>query len=479
MNPHNARAEHALKKLLPEHVFCDEETRFRYSFDSVKVSFMPRAVVIPRKEEEVGVVLKLANRYKVPVVPRGAGSSRTGGATPIEGGWVLDLVRLNRLRVDARQGLAIAQAGVITARLQERAEACGWFYPPDPSSAAYSTLGGNIACNAGGLRGGKYGVTRDYVLALSGFLPTGEYVRWGRNLRKFAAGLNLRDLWIGSEGLLGVVTQATMKLLPLPASKWTAMVAFKDNRSALVAAQDLLESGVFPSICEFLDRNAVRGAESYSGSPVFPGKSGSALLLVEVDGSAEEVRTQASKVRAWGRKSGIGTMEAPTTDEAERLWRVRRTCSTAMFRLADSKLNEDVVVPLSRQKDLVRFAEGLEKRLRLPVAVFGHAADGNLHVNILYHQGEPEEVERAHRGVVELMEKVVSLGGAISGEHGIGLSKTPFLKTQHSAAEIAAMKKVKDALDPAGILNPMKMFAETRIWELPKVKHRFPWEKQG
>ncbi len=477
MAGHNRESEEVLTAALPGRVSLDEETRYGYSFDSLKVSFLPDAVVRARKEGDVGTVLELANRHGVPVVPRGAATSRTAGATPQRGGGVLDLGALTRVSVDSELGIARAQAGVVTAVLQERAEAVGWFYPPDPSSKKYSTIGGNIACNAGGLRGAKYGVTRDYVMALRGYLPTGEPVEWGRRTRKFAAGFNMRDLWIGSEGLLGVVTSATLKLVPRPDRRWTLEVAFRDEEEALEAVSALLAMRVVPAICEFMDRNAVRGAEAFKGGPVFPGLKDVAVVLLELDGSKGEVESMQAKVKGWARARGLRSREARTGAEAEALWETRRSCSPAMYRLADSKLNEDIVVPLDRQLELMRFVQRLEKQSKLPIATFGHAADGNLHVNILYHQADAEERKRAFETAGKLMRKVVSLGGAISGEHGIGLAKTPFLKLQFSDAELNAMRKVKAALDPQWILNPGKVFEETRIWEYEPVEHRFPWDR--
>lgn len=467
----------ALIEALPGRVSLDAETRYRYSFDSLKVSFLPDAVVRVRKEAEVGTLLELANAYRVPVVPRGAATSRTAGATPQRGGWVLDLSGLKRVSVDSNLGVARAQAGVVTASLQDKAEAAGWFYPPDPSSKKYSTIGGNIACNAGGLRGAKYGVTRDYVMALRGYLPTGEAVEWGRKTRKFAAGFNIRDLWIGSEGLLGVVTSATLKLVPRPETRWTLEVAFENEAKALEGVSALLAKRVVPSICEFMDRNAVRGAEVFKGGPVFPGLRDTAVVLLELDGSRAEVRSMKAEVKEWARNHGVRSREARSEEEAERLWETRRACSPAMYRLADSKLNEDIVVPLDRQLELLRFVRRLEKQSQLPIATFGHAADGNLHVNILYHQADVAERKRAFRTAGKLMHKVVALGGAISGEHGIGLAKTPFLGLQFTEAELGAMRRIKEALDPRGILNPGKVFEETRIWEYEPVEHRFPWDR--
>ena len=254
-----------LKRRLRAAVHTDHRSLWEASFDSSKLSFMPEAVVRPRRREDIGVVLALANRHHVPVTVRGRGTTLTGAAAPLKGGWVIDLTGLHRVRIDAETGLAHVQAGATNAAVRSAAEAAGWFYPPDPSSEKYCTIGGNVACNAGGMHGGKYGVTRDYVIALKGFLPTGEWVEWGTATKKFSAGFNMRDLWIGSEGLLGVVTDAVLKLIPLPPVRWTLLTSFADEVTALRAARELFARRVQPAICEYLDRYSVQCAERATG----------------------------------------------------------------------------------------------------------------------------------------------------------------------------------------------------------------------
>jgi glycolate oxidase len=380
------------------------------------------------------------------------------------------------VRIDAEAGLAIVQAGAKTADVQRAAEKQGWFYPPDPSSKEYCTIGGNIACNAGGMHGGKYGVTRDFVIALRGFLPTGEYVEWGTATKKFAAGFNLRDLWIGSEGMLGIVTGAVLKLIPQPAARWTLLTAFADEVTALQAARALFRSRVQPAICEFLDRESVLCAERAMGTTIFPGQAGRPVILLEFAGSGAELRELKPAVRAWARAQAVGFRVARDRGEAEALWAVRRKCSGAMFELGDAKLNEDIVVPMRNYGKFARFLARLKRRAHLPIPTFGHLADGNLHVNIMYHRANPVETRAAEAAVQSLMETVVALGGAISGEHGIGLAKTPFLRIQHRPAQVRAMRAVKKALDPRGICNPGKMFEVVRIWKFRKLPVRLPWD---
>jgi glycolate oxidase len=394
----------------------------------------------------------------------------------VRGGWVIDLSHWNKIAIDADAGLAHVEAGANVAAVHAAAEAKGWFYPPDPASKQYSTIGGNIACNAGGMHGGKYGVTRDFVLALKGFLPTGEYVEWGTPTKKFSAGFNLRDLWIGAEGMLGVVTEATLKLVPLPAARWTLLTAFADEIAAFKAIRALFAQRVQPAICEFLDRYAVQCAEAKTGKTVFAGQAGRPVILIELAGNPNELAATKTTVLAWAAQHALASREAADRAEAEELWAVRRKCSGAMFALGDSKLNEDIVVPLKNYEKFARFLEKLRRSARLPIPTFGHLGDGNLHVNIMYHREDRAEYLRAEKAVGQLMRGVVALGGAISGEHGIGLAKTPFLRMQHSPAQVKAMRAIKDALDPNGILNPGKMFDVFKVWEHPRLKIELPWD---
>jgi glycolate oxidase len=457
-------------------VATDEKSRFAASFDSSKISFMPAAVIKPRRESEIGVALELANKLRVPVTVRGRGTTLMGSAAPMQGGWVIDMLALNRIRIDAVAGMAHVQCGAKVGDIQRAADAEGWFYPPDPSSKEYCTIGGNIACNAGGMHGGKYGVTRDFVVALKGFLPTGEYVEWGTATKKFSAGFNLRDLWIGSEGMLGVVTSAVLKLIPKPAARWTLLTSFRDEVQALEATLALFKARVQPAICEFLDRESVLCAERAMQTTIFPGQPGRPVVLLEFAGSASEVREQKAVALAWAEASTAGHRAARNREEAERLWAVRRKCSGAMFELGDAKLNEDIVVPMRSYVKFAHFLAKLKRTSGLHIPTFGHLADGNLHVNIMYHRADASEARVAEKTLATLMSTVVAMGGAISGEHGIGLAKSPFLRVQHRPAEIKAMKAVKQALDPNGILNPGKMFEPMRIWKYPRLNVHLPWD---
>ena len=471
-----ANAMRQLRKHLAGSVLEDDASCFRASLDNLRLSSLPSAVIAIKDPADVGVVLKIASKYGVPVTSRGAGSSATGSAVPIQGGWVLDLSALDQIEIDSVARIATVGVGAVTANLQEQAEALGLFYPPDPSSKSYSTLGGNIACNAGGMRCVKYGVTRDYVLGLKGFLADGSPFKLGLPIKKYVSGFNLRDLLIGSEGTLGVITSANLKLIPKPEKRWTGMFAFKSEAAALKAVVGLFKVGVSPSILEFLDRQSVSCAEKFTGKAIFEGQPRSSILLVELDGFPAEVRQQRKCLLDYMTGLAASHREARTEAQAEKLWQVRRTCSQSMFSLADTKLNEDVVVPLEKQAALIRYTIALKKEIGLATPTFGHAGDGNLHVHVMYNRASKADAKKAKAGIHKLMQKVIDLGGVITGEHGIGLAKAPFMGMQHSQAEIAAMHSVKKALDPLGILNPGKIFEPFEVWDHELVDVQLPWD---
>lgn len=472
-------ATDALKNALGnDTVRTDSESLFTASFDNTKLSFLPEAVVFPRDEKDVETTLKLANEYEVPVTVRGAGSGTTGAAAPICGGWVISLAHWTRCEINADAALAIVQPGVVTQTISEAAREHGLFYPPDPASVKYCTIGGNIATNAGGLRAAKYGVTRDYVVALEGFLPTGEKVRWGGNVKKFVSGYNLRDLWIGAEGTLGIVTQATLRLAPIPEARHTFLCMFSDDASGLRAAQALLRERVNPSVLEFMDALSVRCALEEKGESLSGIEAGDSVLLVEADGSSAELENAVERIRAWAQLHTKSFRETDIPEKAETLWEIRRACSPAMFRLADAKLNEDIVVPLENYLPLFEAMREVTRETGLQTPIFGHAADGNFHVHIMYHRKDVRERELAQKAIAKVMKSVVALGGVITGEHGVGLAKSPFLTFQHTSAEIAAMLAIKRALDPKSILGRGKIFNPVNVWEYEPVAVRLPWESK-
>jgi len=452
------------------------EGLFAASYDSARFSVLPQAVIRPSEPAQIGRVLKLANRHKVAVTVRGGGSAMTGATVPMGGGWVLDLSHWNALDIRVSESLAYAQPGVLIADVDAAASKVGLFYPPDPSSKQYATVGGSISTNAGGLHGAKYGVTRDYVVALEGFLPNGEFVRWGRPLRKYAVGYNMRDLWVGAEGTLGVITRAVLKLIPRPASRRAFLCAFASDAAALRAVGKLRGFGVNPAVLEYIDRLSVRCAADFMGRRLFPELKDVSVLLVEVDGSPDEVQAGSKGIEAWAKKYARAHRVSADEAQAEALWEVRRKCSPAMFYLADSKLSEDVVVPLENYAKFAALIKSLERQTRLGVPVFGHAADGNFHVHFMYARAKADECRRAQAGVRSLLRGVVALGGAISGEHGIGVSKSPYFGWQHSPAEIAAQRAVKQALDPHNILNPHKLFEKIQVADYEPVRVKMPWD---
>ncbi|MDR2863441.1 MAG: FAD-binding protein [Puniceicoccales bacterium] len=465
-------------------VRTDEASRFSASFDNTRLSFMPDAVVLPQNEADIAATLRLANAHGVPVTVRGAGSGSAGASAPLRGGWVLHLAHWTRIEINAPASMAIVQPGAITAAVDAAAAAHGLFYPPDPSSVKYCSIGGNIATNAGGLRAAKYGVCRDYVLGLEGFLPTGEFVRWGGPVRKYVSGYNIKDLWIGSEGTLGVITKAILKLVPRPQARHTFLLAFDCDEAALDAATTLLAGHSTPSVLEFLDTQTVTCAERKNGFPVFPpealGSSATvtpSVLLVEVDGHPAVVAEETARVREWAAKCARAFLDTDDAVGAEKLWNVRRTCSQAMFQLGNAKLNEDIVVPLEGYVPLIRFTREIKARTGLATPTFGHAADGNFHIHIMYNRDDPAQCRQAEEGILLMMKKVVELGGAITGEHGIGITKSPFLRLQHTEAEVAAMLAIKHALDPNGILAPGQIFEVTNVWEHRPVQVTLPWDK--
>ena len=464
------------EKLSSGIVKTDEESLTKASFDGLKIASIPYAVISPQKAADVGVILKVANEFKVPVTIKGAGSSLTGGATPIKGGWVLDLSGLNHIKIDQENLVVRCGPGAVTAEIQEEVSKVGLFYPPDPSSKNFCTIGGNIACNAGGLRCVKYGVTRDYILKLSGYLPTGEYVQWGRATRKFATGYNIRDLWIGSEGTLGVVTEVVLRLINKPLVRKTFLASFETDQDALRAPIELSGMGIRPSIIEFLDRWTVDSVQSFTGEEVFPGLSPNPVLLIELDGDSSSVENESVQLVDWLKNASQFYKKAESEEDAEKLWEVRRKGSPAMKKMANTKLNEDVVVPLSKQIDLVDCVNELRKEFDLKIGVFGHCGDGNLHVNFMYNDDDEGETSRAVEALKILMKKVDELGGAISGEHGVGLAKTPFIRMQFNDAEWKTMKAIKNILDPNGILNPGKIFDIFNPWDQKKVDSILPWE---
>lgn len=484
----------ATKKLIQaigeDQVSSTEADRYRASMDNLRLSRLPEVVIKPRDEDDISAVLSLANEYRIPVTARGAGSATTGATSPEKDGWVIDMSGWKNLHIDPLGQMAYVQPGVTIAEIDNAAKEHGLFFPPDPGSQKYATIGGAIATNAGGLRGAKYGVIRDYVFAIEGLLPTGEFVRWGADLKKYVSGFNVRDLWIGSEGMLGIVTGAVLKLIPRPAANGVILAAFATDHQALDAVQIILEKRLCPSILEFLDSQTIASTAKFwkEKSPqkiaALPAPIQStlnaepypAMLLIEVDGDASRVEQQLQVLQQVMEQDCRQSVASQDAELSEILWTLRRGCSQSMFQWGPDKLNEDIVIPLAAQKDLIDYTLELRDRTGLATPTFGHAADGNFHVHIMYDRNDAKACQTARESILELMHKVVEWGGAITGEHGIGLAKSPFLGLQHSPAEIQAMQAIKKALDPNNILNPDKMFTQTEVWDYPRENVRMPWD---
>jgi glycolate oxidase len=450
----------ALGKIVgPENITSRETDLECYAYDATQWKARPEAVVFPANAREISEILRLATLYRFPVVPRGAGSGMSGGSVPIQAGVVLVLLRLNRIRtIDESNFLAIVEPGVITRDLQQAVETKGLFYPPDPSSYQFSTLGGNAAECAGGGRAIKYGVTRDYILGLEAVLPSGEIIRTGVRTAKGVVGYDLTRLLVGSEGTLGIITELTLKLIPLPEARQTILAFFDSLELAGQTVVAILQSRILPSILEFMDHPSIICVEDYLhlGLPT----DAQAMLLIEVDGDQEAVVRQGTLIeQACLRMGAQGVKKASTAKEAEALWKARRSISPAVFRLRPNKINEDIVVPRDKIPEAIDRFQEIGRRFDLLIVSFGHAGDGNIHVNVMFDAKKPGERQRAQEAVKEIFKAVLDLGGTLSGEHGVGLTKAPFLNLELNAAQIDLMKKIKDLFDPNHILNPGKIFS--------------------
>ena len=440
------------------HLVTRQEELIKFASDGTKLEFMPDAVAFPGSSEEISKIFLLANREIFPVIPRGGGSGMSGGSLPVSGGLILATDRLNRIiLIDPENLVAKAEPGVITAFFQEEVEKLDLFYPPDPASADLSTLGGNVAECAGGLRGLKYGVTRDYILGLTVVLPTGEIIDTGVETVKGVAGYDLTRLIVGSEGTLAVVTSITLRLIPKPPTKRTMTAFFPDIPSAVRTVSDIIRGKIVPSTLEFLDRLCIDCIREEMGMDI-PGEPG-AMLLIEVDGDELVVGMESQKIEKICVMSGAVEFNiAHGEKEAEKLWQARRAVSPSLINLRPGKLSEDVVVPRSRMPDLVSFLSELSDRYGLPIPAFGHAGDGNIHVNIMMDKDNPDEVRKGEKVITELFKKVVDLGGTITGEHGIGITKAQYMDIEFSRPALELMYRLKRAFDPNNILNPGKIF---------------------
>ena len=443
-----------------DHVRTDDESRIAYGTDALKRGMPADVVVFPANTREVSEVARLCNAERIPIVPRGAGTGYTGGAVPLHGGVVLSLERMNRiLDIDEANLVAVVEPNVITGDLQKAVERVGLFYPPDPASLNQSVIGGNVAECAGGPRAFKYGTTKQYVLGLEAVLPTGEVIETGGKVVKNVVGYDLTHLLVGSEGTLAIITKIILRLIPKPPVQATLRASFEGVDAAVAAVSAIIKARVVPAALELIDRESLDAvARNLNVRSLAPEGTG-AILLIEVDGVPSAVDEEAMRVERACREAG-STEVLRARDEAERteLWRVRREISLSLKMVAPLKFNHDVVVPKGRIPELFALVHRVREEFRLRIPLFGHAGDGNIHVNIMVDPQDAAEVARAHDAEHVLFAGVVALEGSISGEHGIGFSKAPFVPLELSADEIALMKRVKQAFDPNGILNPGKIF---------------------
>jgi glycolate oxidase len=442
------------------YVLTDDESLTKYGTDALKRGHPADVVVLPANAAEISRIAALCNETRTPLVPRGGGTGYTGGAVPVHGGVVLSLERLNKiLEIDELNLLAVVEPNVITGDIQDAVEKVGLFYPPDPASLRQSAIGGNVAECAGGPRAFKYGVTKQYVLGLEAVLPSGEVIRTGGKVVKNVVGYDLTQLLVGSEGTLAIITKIILRLVPKPTRQVTMRATFPSVRHAVDAVTNLIRARVIPAALELIDGDCLEAVAEALGVRSLAPPGTAALLLLEVDGGDGQVADESSRVEAACRAAG-STEFLRAKDEAERqeLWRVRRELSPSLKMITPLKFNHDVVVPKGRVPELFELVDGIKKDFRLRIPCFGHVGDGNIHVNIMVMPGDDDEIRRAHEAEGVLFRGVVALEGSISGEHGIGFAKAPYMPIELTPPTIDTMKRVKQAFDPNGILNPGKMF---------------------
>ena len=440
-------------------VLTAREDILPYGFDgTATLKQLPACVVFPASADDVAFIIRLAREHHVPVVTRGSGTGLSGGSVPLVGAIVLCLAKMDRiLEVDTANLTLLAEAGAITQKIYDAADAAGLFYPPDPGSMKISTIGGNVAENSGGLRGLKYGVTRDYVMGIEVVLADGSVCWLGSKCVKDVAGYNLRDLFIGSEGTLGVVTRVLLKLLPKPAARQTLLATFTAMDAAAETVSAIIAAKIIPCTLEFLDQKTLRCVEDFAkvGLP----RDAAAILLIETDGHPAAVADEAARIEELCRAHGATSVKrAADAAEAAQLATARRSAFSALARLRPTTILEDVTVPRSELAGMIRAVEAIAQRHNLNVATFGHFGDGNLHPTILTDERDTAEMHRVEAAFADIVEETLKRGGTITGEHGVGLAKKPFLKRQLGDSSYELLRLVKRALDPEALLNPGKIF---------------------
>lgn len=431
-----------------------------FSYDASEHSHRPTCAVWAETADQVSEILKLSNREKIPVIPRGAGTGLSGMAVPIEGGIILDLSCMNTIvKISIEDRLAIVQPGVVYVDLEKALAPFGFFFPPDPASGKVSTLGGNVATNAGGLKGAKYGTTRDYVLGLQVVLPDGRIMRTGSKAMKSVSGYDLTRLFVGSEGTLGVVTEIILKINPKPTATSTALATFDSLEDVGRAINQIMHSGIVPSALEILGRETLAAINQNTDLNL---PEVDAMLLAETDGyTQEETDYQIKKViEVFEENNAKEVKQAKTDKEVEDLWAARKSAYAVLARIKTHFVLEDVTVPMTNIAELLKGIEEISKRHNIQIATFGHAGDGNLHPQILYDGYDPEQVRRMEEAIADLFQLAIDLDGTLTGEHGIGLSKAPYMTLEHDPAAMDVMRHIKKMFDPNNILNPGKMGLE-------------------
>jgi len=441
-----------------EHVSTDKADLICYSYDATQKRFLPDVVVHPGSSEEISRIMRLANEQGISIFPRGAGSGFTGGSLPISGGIVLVTTRLDRiLAIDEENLVATVEPGVVTEQSQLAVEKVGLFYPPDPASLKFSTLGGNVAECAGGPRCVKYGVTKDYILGLEIVTPTGDIIRTGGPTMKGVVGYDLTKLICGSEGTLAIITKIIIKLLPKPEAKKTMLVLFDSIDGAARAVSAIIKGKIIPTTLEFMDGRTIDCVKQATDLQV--PDAARAVLIIEVDGDHEFLDKQARKIVAIVQPLGVvETRIAETPEESEALWQIRRSVSASLRKVNPDKFNEDICVPRSKVPEMIRRIDAIADRYQVPIVNFGHAGDGNIHVNVMIDSKQPGDQDKADRAIEEVFKEALELGGTMSGEHGVGIMKAPYIPLELSTAAVDYMKTIKKALDPNNILNPGKIF---------------------
>jgi glycolate oxidase len=446
-----------LSELLPGKISTDPEDILCYGFDASGLEGPPAAVVWAQDVLDVIAVMEYAYANNTPVIPRGAGTGMTGGAVPSKGTIILSMEKMNRIiEIDEENLTALVEPGVLNGRLQRELQRHNLFYPPDPASMNFCTIGGNVAENAGGARAVKYGVTKDYVLALEAVLPDGRLIKTGVKTAKGVVGYDLTDLLVGSEGTLAVITKIRLKVLPLPQEIITLMVFFHELEKVGSAVTQIMAAGIIPRTLEFLDRETIKAVENYR--PIGLPHDIDALLLVELDGAPSVITRDAEKISDICARLGGDVTMAENETAREKLWEARRAVSPALFHISPSKINEDIVVPRNRLPEMLRILRGLSESTGIRVVNFGHAGDGNIHVNLMVDRSNEKEYEKALKLVEDIFNAALELGGTISGEHGVGLTKKEYISLEIQPDELELMKKIKTVFDPKNILNPGKIF---------------------